>query len=204
MSVEERNVRPIIADPSALGLFGLGMVTLVASSQKLGITTGLSLIIPWAIFLGAFAQLIACLIDFKKNNIFGATAFGAFTFFWLSVATSWLITMGVFGPEMADAADPLQLGFGFLGYLIFVLFMTIGALETTKMLFIVFIFVDILLLALTLGSFGIAKEQMGLLAGISEFMVAMSSLYGCAAIVLNTHFGRVLLPVGKPFGIFKK
>ena len=27
---------------------------------------------------------------------------------------------------------------------------------------------------------------------------------GCGAAVLNTHFGRTFLPVGKPFGIFKK
>ena len=45
------------ADPSSLALFGLAMVTLVASTQKMGVTEGLSLIIPWAIFLGGGAQL---------------------------------------------------------------------------------------------------------------------------------------------------
>ena len=65
------------ADPSALGLFGLAMVTLVASSQKLGITTGVSYVLPWAIFLGAFAQIIAGVLDYKKKNVFGATAFCA-------------------------------------------------------------------------------------------------------------------------------
>jgi uncharacterized protein len=44
------HVKMMTADPSALGLFGLAMVTLVASSQKLGLTDGLSLIIPWAFF----------------------------------------------------------------------------------------------------------------------------------------------------------
>ncbi len=56
------------------------MVTLVASSQKLGLTSGVSFIIPWAIFLGASAQLYACIQDAKKNNLFGATAFGAYAF----------------------------------------------------------------------------------------------------------------------------
>jgi len=37
-------------DPSALGLFGLAMVTLVASSQKLGITDGVAYVLPWAVF----------------------------------------------------------------------------------------------------------------------------------------------------------
>lgn len=56
MNEEVKKVKIVYADPSALGLFGLAMVTLVASSQKLGITEGLSFVIPWAIFLGAFAQ----------------------------------------------------------------------------------------------------------------------------------------------------
>jgi len=80
--MQETKVKVVVADPSAIGLFGLAMVTLVASSQKLGLTEGVSLVLPWAIFLGATAQLLACLNDFKHNNTFGATAFGAYAFFW--------------------------------------------------------------------------------------------------------------------------
>ena len=40
----------VTADPTALGQFGLAMVTLVAASQKLGLTEGTALVIPWAIF----------------------------------------------------------------------------------------------------------------------------------------------------------
>lgn len=46
----QTKVKIVNADPSAMGLFGLAIVTLVASSQKLGITEGLSYAIPWAIF----------------------------------------------------------------------------------------------------------------------------------------------------------
>ncbi len=46
------HVKMTTADPSGIGLFGLAMVTLVASSQKLGLTDGVSLVLPWAIFLG--------------------------------------------------------------------------------------------------------------------------------------------------------
>ncbi|PAF33928.1 hypothetical protein CHH69_18620, partial [Terribacillus saccharophilus] len=51
-----KTVKVLTADPSALGLFGLAMVTLVASSQKLGLTEGLSMVLPWAFFLGGIAQ----------------------------------------------------------------------------------------------------------------------------------------------------
>jgi succinate-acetate transporter protein len=199
-----QHVKIVTADPSALGLFGLAMVTLVASFQKLGVTEGVSLVLPWAIFLGGLAQLIASIQDSKHNNTFGATAFGAFGLFWFGVGMTWLIQTGAFGEKLAAAADPKQLGFAFVGYLIFSVFMTIGAMETHKVLFIIFVLIDFLFIGLSLSTFGIMYEFSHLLAAVSELLIALFSFYGSAAAVLNTHFGQTVLPVGKPFGIFKK
>jgi uncharacterized protein len=198
-----QRVQITTADPSAIGLFGLAMVTLVASSAKLGWTDGVSFVLPWAIFLGGFAQLFACIQDAKHNNTFGTTAFGAFGLFWLGVGTSWLIQFGAFGKEAAAAADPEQLGIAFIGYLIFSLFMTIGAMETHKVLFIIFVLIDFLFIGLSFSTLGIMPEAMHKLAAISELLISLFSFYGSAASVLNTHFGKVTLPVGKPLGIFK-
>ena len=198
-----KEVKILVADPSALGLFGLAVITLVASSQKLGLTSGVSLVLPWAIFLGATAQLVACLNDFKHNNTFGATAFGAYAFFWYAMGMTWLIQNGVFGDKLAAAADSKQLGFAFLAYLIFTLFMTIGAMETHKVLFTIFVLIDFLFIGLTLNSFNIIPEFAHNLAAYSELGIALVSFYGCGASVLNKHFGKVFLPVGKPFNIFK-
>ncbi|WP_338782098.1 acetate uptake transporter [Metabacillus sp. FJAT-52054] len=199
-----QQVKISTADPSAIGLFGLAMVTLVASSQKLGLTEGLSFIIPWAIFLGGFAQLFACVQDAKHNNTFGSTAFGAFGLFWLGVAGSWLMQLGVFGDELASGVDSKQLGMAFVGYLIFSLFMTVGAMETHKVLFTIFVLIDFLFIGLSLSTFGVMHEATHMLAAVSEMLIALVSFYGSAAAVLNPHFGREFLPVGKPFGIFKK
>ena len=57
-----------MSDPTALGVFGLAMVTLVAASAKMGWTTGVTYIIPWALFLGSAAQIWASTVDFKKNQ----------------------------------------------------------------------------------------------------------------------------------------
>lgn len=198
------NERKIItADPTPLGLFGLAMVTLVASSSKLNITSGVSLIIPWALFLGATAQLIACINDFKKNNTFGATAFGGFALFWYSIAFSWLIQAGVFGAVLAEKSDPKQLGVAYIGYLIFSLYMTIGAMEVHKVLFFIFVLIDCLFIGLSFSTFGVAEHAMHPFAAYSELAIALLSFYGSAAAVLNNHFGKIFLPVGKPFGIFK-
>jgi succinate-acetate transporter protein len=198
------SVKIITADPSALGLFGLAIVTLVASSQKLGLTEGTALILPWAFFLGGFAQLIASFLDSKKNNVFGTTAFGAFGLFWFGVGATWLIQIGALGEKLLVNADAKQLGVAFVGYLIFSLFMTIGAMETHKVLFFIFVLIDFLFIGLSLSSFDVMYEFSHMLAAISELLIALLSFYGSAAAVLNTHFGQVVLPVGKPFGIFTK
>ena len=170
-NTNERNVKVLVADPSALGLFGLAIITLVASSQKLGLTSGVSLVLPWAIFLGASAQLVACINDFKHNNVFGATAFGAYAFFWYAMGFSWMIQNGVFGEKLAASVDTTQLGVAFLG--------------------------------LSLSSFGIATELTHGIAAWSELAIAILSFYGCAGNVLNGHLKKVILPLGKPFGILK-
>ncbi|MBP2000616.1 succinate-acetate transporter protein [Paenibacillus shirakamiensis] len=200
----QQKVKIINADPSAMGLFGLAIVTLVASSQKLEITSGLSYAVPWALFLGAFAQLFACIQDSKRNNTFGMTAFGAYAFFWFAMAANWLIKMGVFGSVLASHADGKQLGVAFAGYLIFTLFMTIGAMETHKVLFFIFCLIDLLFLGLTFDAFGVAAEFFHGLAAYAEMGIGLLSLYGTGAAVLNAHFEREFIPVGKAFGIFKK
>lgn len=203
-SNQTTSVKITNADPSALGLFGLAMVTLVASSVKLGITKGEAFVIPWAVFLGAFGQLFACINDSKRNNTFGTTAFGAYALFWFAVATSWMIKLGVFGQQMVSNIDGKQLGLAFFGYFIFTMFMTIGAMETNKVLFLIFVLIDALFAGLTMNSFGIMNEFSHKLAGYSEIAISFFSFYACGASVLNEHFGKKLLPLGKPFGIFKK
>ncbi|MGL4392739.1 MAG: acetate uptake transporter [Fusobacteriaceae bacterium] len=204
-NVEHRYVRLVVAEPSAIGLFGLALVTLVASSSKMGWTTGLGLVLPWVIFLGAVAQLIACFTDLKHNNVFGATAFAGYGLFWLGMAMGWMTTLGVFGEGMKGAVgNGNATAFAFVGYLIFTLIMTIAAFETNKVLLIIFILIDFLFLGLMFSQFGIAREFFHDLAAWSEILISAASFYGVAGNVLNRHFGFEFLPMGKPCGIFKK
>lgn len=201
---ETKEIKISTADPSAIGLFGLAIVTLVASTQKLGWTDGLGYVLPWAIFLGGIAQFYASVLDSKHNNTFGTTAFGAYGLFWMAVGTGWLVQAGVFGENLMQAIDSQQLGVVYAGYLVFTIFMTIGALETNKVLFFIFFLIDFLFLGLALSSFGIMESFMHNLAAWSELAIGILSLYAAGANVLNKHFGFAFLPIGKPFGIIVK
>ncbi len=198
------HVQELVANPTPLGLFGLAIVTLVACTQKLGITGGdahsTALVIPWAIFLGATAQLIAGLKDFKHNNTFGATAFCAYALFWYGVAMTWMMQNGMFGMKAGLVMDAKQLGYAFLGYFIFTMFMTLGAMGVHKVLFIIFFLIDILFLGLFMYTLGWGGHAWAEMAGYAELLISIFSFYGSAAAVLNTHYGKTVLPVGSTFG----
>ncbi|PCG19723.1 GPR1/FUN34/YaaH family transporter [Brachyspira sp. G79] len=200
----EVKVTQTLADPAPFGLFGLAVITFVASTQKLGLTSGFSGLIPWAIFLGCITQFVAAIIDFKKENVFGATVFGSFGLFWIAVAFIWLTTLGVFGEEMKNTIDMRQFGVVCIAYLFLVGPLTFGAAEAHKVLFFIFVAVDVLLVAMALNYLGIAVKETQIVAGISELIAGLLGFYGAAAGVLNKNLGRVVLPVGKPLGIFKK
>ncbi|MBA3046126.1 MAG: acetate uptake transporter [Candidatus Thermoplasmatota archaeon] len=190
MGNEIAETKTRLADPAALGIFGLAMATLVASSEKLGLTDGTSGLLPWVIFLGAFAQIIACSIEFKRDNIFAATAFGAFGLFWFAVGMTWY-----FGYDIK------QFGFAVLGYLIFSIYMTYAAATVNKAFLAIFVFIDLLLGALL---FQIFAGGPALLSGVMELAVAISGFYASAAIVLKTMAGFEVLPLGKPILKFRK
>ncbi len=183
-------------DPTAVGQFGLAMVTLVASAQKLGFVEGTASVIPWAIFLGAVAQLIAGVYDFKKGAQFGGTAFTCYGLFWLGVALSWCMSGGFFGEAFQSGFDSTGLAFAFLGYLIISLFLTIGATQTYTALFVIFVLIDFLFIGLTFSTFGIMEEPMHELAAYSELAIAFVSFYSAGAHVVNAQFGTTVLPVG--------
>lgn len=193
-----------VADPTPLGLFGLAMVTLVASTQKLGWTEGTSYILPWAILLGSIGQLIASYFDFKKNNAFGSVVFAAYGLFWSAIGLGWLINLGALGPELQGAIDLKQLGVAYIGYFLFTVFGTIAALETNKVVFIIMVLIDFLFLGLFLDTLGIGGSWAHGLAAWSEFFIALFGFYGAGSILVNNVAGRVVLPIGKPFRILRK
>jgi uncharacterized protein len=193
----------IMSDPTALGVFGLSMVTFVAASQKMGWTSGSVYLIPWALFLGSIAQVWASSIDFKKNNYFGAIVLGAYGLFWIAVAMHWAISLGWLG-AIGDKADPRQLGVACVGYFIFSLFIMVAAFEANKVFAAILLLINVLLPSLALSIFGINAPFFSMVAAYSELAISLLGFYCAGAVFLNSYFGRTLLPLGTPFGFIRK
>ena len=200
-SVTETKI--VMSDPTALGVFGLARVTFVAASAKLGWTSGVTYLIPWALFLGSAAQIWASTVDFKKNNYFGAIVLGAYGLFWIAVSMHWAMSLGWFGP-VGDKADPHQLAYACIGYFFFSIFIMVAAFEANKVFAAILVLINILLPSLALSILGIKAELFHELAAYSELGISLLGFYAAGAVFLNSYFGRVVLPLGAPLGLIKK
>jgi hypothetical protein len=186
------------AEPAPLGLIGLAVAALVLGLTDMGWASAAdkSLMIPWTLFLGATAQLIAGIIDFRRANIFGGTAFTAYSLLWYAVSLTLFITV------FTDAAvDLTHYAHGLIGFLVFSLILTVAATMTNTVLFVVLIGIDFAIFFLVgqlLG--GWPTEPVG----VSLLAVSASSFYGAGAVLINRMAGKTVVPVGpalwKPAG----
>ena len=93
------------ANPAPLGLCAFGTTTILLSLWNAGVIGITSPIFAMAIFYGGLAQIIAGLMEWKKNNNFGFLTFVSFGFFWMTFAG--VLMLPVLG--LAKAPGPADL-----------------------------------------------------------------------------------------------
>ena len=135
------------ANPAPLGLCAFGMTTLLLSIHNLGITTLSSPILAMTIFYGGIAQVIAGIMEWKKNNTFGLVTFGSFGFFWISFAT--ILMLPALG--LAKAPGPAELATFLSVWGIFAMGLFICTLRMHKILMITLLAVVLLAVLLVIA-----------------------------------------------------
>lgn len=180
-----------LANPGPLGLMGFGMTTILLNLHNAGFFPLSSIILSMGIFYGGIAQIIAGLLEYKKGNTFGVTAFTSYGAFWLTlVGILMLPKMG-----LAEASDAQFLGV-FLGlWGVFTLFMFFGTLCANRALQFVFASLTLLFALLAIGNFT-GNHGLLTLAGYEGIICGASAIYLAMAEVLNAQFGRTVLPIG--------
>ena len=179
-----------IANPSPLGLLGFGMTTVLLNLHNAGILPLSVVIVAMGFALGGAAQIIAGIMEFKKNNTFGATAFTAYGFFWWSLIFIWC------NPFHNAAADAKSMGFYLLLWGVFTLFMFVGTLKHNRAAQVVFGSLTVLFFLLSIGDFtGIGGVTT--LAGIVGILCGSSAIYTSLAQVINNEYGKTVLPLGE-------
>lgn len=181
-----------LANPAPLGLMGFGMTTVLLNLHNAGFFPISAMILAMGLAYGGAAQVIAGILEFKKGNTFGVTAFTSYGFFWISLV--FLILMPKWG--WADAATETSMGWYLLLWGIFTLFMFFGTLKGPKALQFVFGSLVVLFFLLAIRDFT-GNAELGKIAGFEGILCGASAIYLAMAEVLNEKFGRTVLPIGE-------
>ena len=188
MSQVSTKDEPQWANPGALGLAAFGFNTILLQLHNIGwIDSTMSLV--YGIVWGGVAQIIAGIIDGKRGDTFGLTAFCSYGAFWLGLAFAF-----IFQWTGVVTLDNSGLAWTFVLWGIFTAFMTIGALKMTFVHFFVFASLVVLFALLAAHKFGAISAVP---AGIEGLFCGAAAAYGAAAIIINGKFGRTVLPMGK-------
>lgn len=179
------------ANPAPLGLLGFGMTTVLLNIHNAGFYELNSMIIAMGIFYGGIAQIIAGIMEWKKNNTFGLTAFTSYGVFWLTLVA--LILLPKTG--WIDASSNAGMTAYLIMWGIFTSLMFIGTLKLTKAL--QFVFASLALLFFLLAAADASgNPALKHLAGYEGIVCGASAVYTAIAQVLNEIYGKVVMPLG--------
>lgn len=196
MSISEQDTAKIAAaataNPAPLGLMGFGATTVLLNLLNAGIMspTSTGMILAMGIFYGGIAQVIAGILEFKKNNTFGMVAFTSYGLFWIAfVALKEFPAMG-----WAQPVDNFSMGFFLTVWGLFTAYMFIATLKKNRSLQFVFGSLTLLFVLLAIGDFsGIAIIKT--VAGYEGIICGLSAIYLACAEILNETYGRKVMPV---------
>ncbi len=181
------------ANPAPLGLLGFSLTTILLNLHNAGFFSLNTAIISMGIFVGGFAQIVAGIQEFKKENTFGATAFTAYGFFWLTLVAIWLLPCSE--QFSGFKSDKMAMGWFLLVWGLFSAFMFVGTLKMNRAIQVVFGSLVVLFLLLAIGDFtGI--ETLTRIAGVVGIICGISALYLGMAQVLNEVYQKNVLPIG--------
>ena len=185
--------KSLLANPAPLGLMGFGMTTVLLNIHNAGFFALGSMILAMGIFYGGLAQIIAGILEYRKGNTFGVTAFSSYGLFWLSLVG--LIVIPKIIPGIT-APNDLAMGWYLFMWGLFTGLMFISALKKPKALQFVFGSLTILFWLLALGHF-LQNPEITKIAGYEGIICGLSAVYLAMAEVINETYGKIILPIGK-------
>ncbi len=181
------------ANPAPLGLCGFGMTTVLLNIHNAGFVPLDNTVIAMGIFYGGIAQVIAGIMEWKKGNTFGTTAFTSYGFFWMTLVAIWLL------PAIGVVARPTPVSMGcYLAmWCLFTAGLFVGTLKGSRSLQVVFASLTVLFALLALANFssGHTAHDLHTLAGYVGLFCGASAFYTAIGQVVNEAFKRKVMPL---------
>jgi len=184
------SINDTTANPAPLGLLGFGMTTVLLNLHNAGLFPLDAMILGMGIFYGGIGQVIVGIMEWKKNNTFGATAFTSYGLFWLTLVA--LIIL----PQTGYAAKPDAIAM--TAYLamwgLFTAVMFVGTFKLNRKLQVVFGSLTVLFFLLAIGDIT-GNHAIKTLAGYEGIFCGFSAIYTGLSQVLSELYGSAVAQV---------
>jgi len=180
--------------PGALGLAGFGFNTILLQMHNIGCIEN-TLPLLFGFFWGGMEQLIAGIVDGRRGDTFGLTAFTSYGLFWIGLSFAFLMQWLGIVELGTPGGDPSGAGIAwtFILWGLFTAYMTVAAFRVSKVH--VFVFATLALLFFLLGAAFFDAIPVKV-AGVEGIICGAAACYASAAVVLNAMYGRWVLPIG--------
>ena len=166
-----------------LGMFQTGLLN----------NAGVLIVLPAAFFFGGLVQIIVAIMEFSRGSLFAGAVFGTYGPFW--------VIFGAFETLYAASVPAAQLSSAtslFLAvFAVVTFYLAIASLRTDLVLTVIIwlIFVGLVLLSIGAGASSSGLTKAG---GWVVLVFAVLAWYHAAGDIIESTFGRKILPFGPP------
>jgi Predicted membrane protein len=196
------------ANPAPAGLVALGLACFTFYYILLGYESwgfespagALPLLGCW--LMGGFViQVIVGIVELMEGNTTGGNVFTVFSaFFMLAGGLEFFVKYFAAANKWPIALNTVVDGWAWLALAVFIVLWTPAYFKGTSILALAVIFLDIAVVAIALMDLKILDKATGdPIAAYTLLITGILALYLSAALVLNTAFGKSILPITGPW-----
>ncbi|MHA1548993.1 MAG: acetate uptake transporter [Alphaproteobacteria bacterium] len=178
------------ANPAPLGLCAFGLTTILLNFHNAGFYPLDAMILAMGIFYGGLAQVLAGIMEWRKGNSFGTTAFTSYGFFWLSLAGILIIPT----LDLGVAPSPVAMSAYLAMWGVFTGVLFIATLRLGRGLQVVFLSLTILFFLLATAN-GWENAVLLRIAGYEGIFCGASAVYVGLGQLINEIYGRTVFPL---------
>lgn len=154
---------------------------------------GIPIVLPAAFFFGGLVQIIVAIMEFSRGNMFGGAVFGTYGPFWVMFgAFETLYAASVPAVQLNDAVSLFLAVFAVITF-----YLGIASLRHDLVLCVIIwlIFAGLVVLSIGAGANNVDVTEAG---GWIVLVFAVLAWYHAAGDIIESTFGRKVLPFGRP------
>jgi len=154
---------------------------------------GILIVLPAAFFFGGLVQIIVAIMEFTRGNLFAGAVFGTYGPFWVIVGAFDTLYAASVPPVQANDANSLLLAV----FAVITFYLGIASLREDLVLCMIIwlIFIGLVVLSVGAGANNVDITEAG---GVIVLIFAILAWYHAAGDIIESTFGRKVLPFGPP------